>query len=84
MNTNTHPHTASRSVMVCRACLGFLFIYHGLFPKILWLSPVEIALMEAANPYIDAVIASPIVGILEILFGLSIIMRALREEPLQP
>ena len=67
---NTPSHTAN----VCRACLGFLFIYHRLFPKILWLSPVEVSLMEYASAGIPAAIASPIAGAMEILFGLSIIV----------
>ena len=50
-----------------RAVLAFVFIYHGLVPKILWLSPTEAALAGAHGLY--APIISPIAGVGEILLG---------------
>ncbi|MBF7073407.1 DoxX-like family protein [Glaciecola sp. MH2013] len=59
---------------VSRLLLGFLFIYHGLVPKILWLSEVEIHLVEISGAGIPASIASPLAGVAEILLGFSIIL----------
>lgn len=56
-----------------RIGIGFLYIYHGLVPKILWLSPVEIELVRLSGSGISAEIASPMAGTLEILLGLLII-----------
>ena len=50
-----------------RAVLAFVFIYHGLVPKILWLSTTETALAAAHGLY--APIISPIAGVGEILLG---------------
>lgn len=58
---------------VSRLLLGFLFIYHGLVPKILWLSAVEIHLVSISGFDIPANIASPIAGIGEIVLGSIII-----------
>lgn len=56
-----------------RVGLGFLFIYHGLVPKIIYLSAVEIQLVELSGVGIRAEILSPLAGILEIVLGLSIV-----------
>lgn len=62
------------SINLCaRIGIGFLYIYHGLVPKILWLSPLEIEFVRLSGAGISAEIASPIAGILEILLGLFII-----------
>jgi hypothetical protein len=58
---------------VSRLLLGFLFIYHGLVPKILWLSAVEVHLVSASGFGIPANIASPLAGIGEIVLGCIII-----------
>ena len=55
-----------------RYTLAFIFIYHGLVPKILWLSPVEVSLTNAHN--LDAAVISPIAGMFELLLGLSIVL----------
>jgi len=64
-----------RVKFVSRALLGFLFIYHGLVPKILWLSPDEVSLVSASGSGISADIVSPIAGIAEIILGLLIIFN---------
>ena len=56
---------------ITRYALGFVFIYHGLVPKILWLSPIEISLASLHN--LDAEVVSPIAGAFEIVLGLAII-----------
>ena len=58
---------------VSRLLLGFLFIYHGLVPKILWLSAVEIHLVSLSGLAIPAQTASPLAGIGEIVLGCLII-----------
>jgi uncharacterized membrane protein YphA (DoxX/SURF4 family) len=59
--------------IVSRVLLGFLFIYHGLVPKILWLSAAEIHLVDVSGIGISAAYISPRAGILEILLGCAII-----------
>ncbi|WP_040641862.1 DoxX-like family protein [Psychrobacter aquaticus] len=58
---------------VSRLLLGFLFIYHGLVPKILWLSAVEIHLVSLSGLNLPANIVSPLTGIGEIILGCLII-----------
>lgn len=58
---------------ISRSSLGFLFIYHGLVPKILWLSPVETHLASLSGLNISANIISPVAGIGEMILGCSII-----------
>lgn len=59
--------------LASRVLLGFLFIYHGLVPKILWLSAAEIHLVDISGLGISAMIISPLAGVLEILLGCAII-----------
>lgn len=59
--------------LVSRVLLGFLFIYYGLVPKILWLSAVEVHLVSTSGLGVPAKIASPLVGIVEIVLGCAII-----------
>jgi uncharacterized membrane protein YphA (DoxX/SURF4 family) len=59
--------------LVSRVLLGFLFIYHGLVPKILWLSAAEIHLVDVSGIGISATFISPLAGIFEILLGCAII-----------
>jgi len=56
---------------VSRYSLAFVFIYHGLVPKIIWLSPIEAALTNAHQ--LNANIVSPMAGVMEVLLGLSIV-----------
>ncbi len=55
--------------LVSRILLGFLFFYHGLVPKILWLSPIEVDLVSGSGIGISANLISPLAGISEILLG---------------
>ena len=59
--------------LISRVLLGFLFIYHGLVPKILWLSAVEVHLVSTSGLGVPAKIASPLVDIVEIVLGCAII-----------
>lgn len=58
---------------ISRLSLGFLFIYHGLVPKILWLSAVEIHLVSLSGLNISANIVSPLAGVGEMVLGCLII-----------
>jgi hypothetical protein len=57
----------------CRLGLGFLYVYHGLVPKIIWLSSTEVRLVQLSGSGIPAEISSPIAGVIEIALGLCII-----------
>lgn len=57
----------------CRWMLAFVFIYHGLVPKVLFLSPVEVQMVEAAGLGLNAQIISPLAGLGEVLLGLLIL-----------
>ena len=59
--------------LVSRVLLGFLFIYHGLVPKILWLSAAEVHLVDVSGIGVSATYISPLAGVLEILLGCAII-----------
>ena len=66
-------HKLTHVSFISRLSLGFLFIYHGLVPKILWLSSVEIHLVSLSGLNISASIISPIAGIGEMILGCSIL-----------
>lgn len=57
----------------CRWMLAFVFIYHGLVPKLLVLSPVEVQMVEAAGLGLNAQVISPLAGVAEVLLGLLIL-----------
>ncbi len=69
MQESKHNHVS----FVSRLLLGFLFIYHGLVPKLLWLHPVEVTLVNASGLGLPATIVSPLAGIGEIALGCLII-----------
>ncbi|MGS2718495.1 DoxX-like family protein [Eionea flava] len=70
MNSRALNHIA----LVSRLLLGFLFVYHGLVPKVLWLSAVEIELLTASGLALRAEVFSPLAGIAEIILGCFIIV----------
>ena len=81
METNLpEAKTLRRINSIVRYTLAFVFIYHGLVPKVLWLSPVEAALANAHN--LDANTLYPFLGFVEIGFGLSIIIFSYIAVPL--
>ncbi|WP_308365323.1 MULTISPECIES: DoxX-like family protein [unclassified Microbulbifer] len=59
--------------LIARLGLAFVFFYHGLMPKILWLSPIEKELVDLHNLGIPAAILSPLAGLSEILLALAIV-----------
>lgn len=67
-------NTLPRVNLTARIGLAFVFIYHGLVPKIIWLSPIEAHLTNLHGIGIPAGILSPIAGAFEIGLGVSIIL----------
>ncbi len=71
MASNASTHTLNNIHTIARAALAFVFIYHGYFPKIYWLSPTEAAITSAHQLYPN--IFSPLGGYMEIILGLAIL-----------
>ncbi|MES1940421.1 hypothetical protein T5B8_09266 [Salinisphaera sp. T5B8] len=55
-----------------RYALAFVFIYHGLVPKLLWLDPMETAWVAGHHIPISAAVFAGLAGSVEILIGLSV------------
>lgn len=62
--------------LLSRVGLAFLFFYHGLFPKILWLSPLESHLVELHGVDAPNIPLSQVAGVLEI--GLAFLILIFR------
>jgi uncharacterized membrane protein YphA (DoxX/SURF4 family) len=65
----------NRSIQVARYILGFSWIYHGLFPKLIAVAPLEKALTATIGlsdhaSYLVTISA----GVLEVFFGILIIV----------
>jgi len=58
---------------ISRYGLAFVFFYHGLVPKIIWLSPIETQLVLAHHIDVSTAIISTVGGIFEILLAGTII-----------
>ena len=61
-------------VAVCRVSVGFVWIYHGLVPKLLFAHPDEIAMLLSAgvSPQLASAVMRAI-GIAELLLGLTLL-----------
>lgn len=72
----------ARIAWLARLALALVFIWHGLVPKILWLSPDEVAMIAAHGLPEHALFAPPLIatvgGIAEILLG--IVLLTLRRQ----
>jgi hypothetical protein len=55
-----------------RYALAFVFVYHGLVPKILWLDPLETAWVANHGIPVPAGVFALLAGLVEIAVGLSI------------
>ncbi len=64
-----------------RAALAVVFIWHGLVPKLLWLSADEVAMIEAHGFPAPAMVAA-ISGVLEIIMGVAILVYQRNHWPL--
>ena len=60
---------------VCRYALAFVFAFHGLVPKILWLSPIEVAWVNAHHLPLPPALFAAVAGVFEIAIALAIAMR---------
>lgn len=72
----------ARIDLICRSLLSFLFIYHGLVPKILWLSPTEASMITASRLEIPASYIAPLAGALEIALGVIILIYKKSNTPI--
>ncbi|QMV65856.1 DoxX-like family protein [Pseudomonas berkeleyensis] len=67
---------------LARLALALVFIWHGLAPKILWLSPDEVAMIGAHSladyPLFATEVIARIAGVAEILLG--IVLLTLRRQ----
>lgn len=64
----------ARVHLVSRISLAFVFMYHGLVPKLLSISAIEVTLTDAHHLGYPAVLISSIAGIAEVLLGLSVLI----------
>lgn len=71
-DSSVEARLLSRLHVAARVVLALVFIYHGLVPKILWLSPVEAGLVQAHH--LPASIISPLAGMGEILLGIAVLL----------
>lgn len=58
---------------IARAGLALIFIYHGLVPKLLWLSPGELQMIQAHGIEQVALVAR-LSGVAEIVLGLWLLL----------
>ena len=71
---------------IARLALALVFIWHGLVPKILWLSPDEVAMISVHGLPAHGVFAPEVIarlgGISEVLLGLLLVGVRSRRWPL--
>ena len=72
----TDPRLA-QVAWVARIALALVFIWHGLVPKILWLSPDELAMIQAHGLSAPEWVAR-LAGALEIILGVVLLIRGRR------
>ncbi|SDI97008.1 DoxX-like family protein [Pseudomonas flavescens] len=65
--------------LLARLTVGVIFLYHGLVPKLLFVSPTELRMLDAHGlPHAAAALA----GVAEILLGLAILLLRRQRWPL--
>lgn len=57
-----------------RLGLAFVFLYHGLVPKLLWLHPTEVVLVEAHHLSVPSHWVSSGAGILEVILSFLLLL----------
>lgn len=71
---------------LARLALALVFIWHGLAPKLLWLSPDEVAMIEAHGlpdyPLFAPEMIARIAGVAEILLGIVLLTVRRQRWPL--
>lgn len=70
------------SAGIARLVLGLLFIYHGLVPKLLFLSPDEVRMIEAHGWPLSTQRIAEVAGAAEIVLGLAILLLRRSDWPL--
>lgn len=74
---SSHDHVTLQKVrLIAVLALGFLYLYHGIVPKLWLLHPTELALNTAHGfpDNIPATMISYIAGVVEVVLGLWIIL----------
>lgn len=59
---------------IARIALGIIFIYHGLVPKILFLSETEVRMIQAHGLSFPVEAVALVAGIAEIVLGLALLV----------
>ena len=72
----------ARIAWLARGGLALLFIYHGLVPKLLWLSPQELAMIEAHGLGNQAHWLAPLAGGLELAVAAALLLLRRQRWPL--
>ena len=63
-----------QSASIARLGVAFVFFYHGLVPKLLWMHPSEVALVEATPTLgVDPLLLVRCGGIAEIILAMTVI-----------
>ena len=76
MSIDLGDRKLSQINFLARTTLAFIFFYHGLIPKILFPSEIEVMLVNQHNLPMDALLFSQMAGILEMVLAcLIMIMR---------
>lgn len=70
------------SAVIARLALGVVFLYHGLVPKLLFLSPDEVRMIEAHDWPLSTVRVAQVAGVAEIVLALCILLLRRSRWPL--
>ncbi|WP_152221154.1 DoxX-like family protein [Pseudomonas sp. SCB32] len=70
------------SAAIARLALGVVFLYHGLVPKLLFLSPDEVRMIEAHDWPLSTVRIAQAAGAAEMVLGLAILLLRRSRWPL--
>lgn len=70
------------SAAIARLALGVVFLYHGLVPKLLFLSPDEVRMIEAHDWPLSTLRIAQAAGAAEVVLGLAILLLRRSRWPL--
>ncbi|MEE9100291.1 DoxX-like family protein [Pseudomonas nitroreducens] len=70
------------SAALARLALGVVFLYHGLVPKLLFLSPDEVRMIEAHDWPLSTLRIAQAAGAAEVVLGLAILLLRRSRWPL--
>ncbi len=83
VNINGAAKCEVSSPLLARTILGALFLYHGLVPKILFLSPLEVQMIQAHGLGLPAERVAAAAGVAEVLLGMALLLWRRARWPLQ-